>query len=417
MSDVIIIGAGLAGLSCACELTASRVSCQVLEASDAVGGRARTDNVDGFLLDRGFQVLLTAYPEAQRLLDYPALQLCSFDPGSLIRFDGRFHTVADPWRRPSAAFRTMLSPVGSLRDKWKIARLRRDVTRPSLEKLLQSPETSTIDFLRSYGFSPTMIERLFRPFLGGIFLESELQTSSRIFEFVFRMFSLGNAALPSPGMGAMAQQLVTRLPAKTVRLQQRVAKVQPHSVTLASGEELTARAVVVATDLPSAAQLLPGMPHLGSRGATCYYFAAQHAPISEPILVLNGDGRGPINNLCVPSMIAPTYAPGGAHLVSVSVIGRSANAPDVLMASVVHQLTEWFGSAVQGWQHLRTYWIPDALPDRTPASGGVGRKENRIQQGLYVCGDHRDTASINGALRSGRDAAEAIAKSLENEAP
>ena len=417
--DVIIVGAGLAGLACACELTAHGLSCQMLEASDAVGGRARTDTVDGFLLDRGFQVLLTAYPEAQRLLDYPALHLSSFAPGALVRFDGRFHTVADPWRRPTAAFGMLVSPIGTLRDKLTIARLRHDVTRSSLAKLAQSPEASTIDFLRSYGFSPTMIERFFRPFFGGIFLESELQTSSRMFEFVFRMFSLGSAALPSTGMGAIAQQLLTRLPAGTVRFGHRVAKVQPGAVTLASGEEIKASAVVVATDHLSAAQLLPGMPHLGSRGTTCFYFAAQKSPISEPMLVLNGDGRGPINNLCVPSVIAPSYAATGAHLISVTAVGQSAAAqpPDELLAAVISQLTEWFGGAVLGWQHLRTDWIPDALPEQTPASGGSSSKETLVQPGLYVCGDHRDTASINGALSSGRSVAESIAKSLAGKAP
>ncbi len=412
MPETIIVGAGLAGLACACELTTRGLSCQVLEASDTVGGRARTDAVDGFLLDRGFQVLLTAYPEAQRLLDYPALHLSSFAPGALVRFDGRFHTVADPWRQPTASFGMLVSPIGTLRDKLKIARLRHDVTRSSNAKLAPSPETSTIDFLRAYGFSPTFIERFFRPFFGGIFLESDLQTSSRMFEFVFRMFSLGNAALPSAGMGAIAQQLLNRLPPGTVRFEQRVAKVQPYSVTLASGEELKAPAVVVATDHLSAAQLLPGLPHLGSRGTNCFYFAAQESPISEPLLALNGDGQGPVNNVCVPSMIAPSYAPSGAHLISVTVVGQSAQAPDELLAAVINQLTEWFGIIVQDWQHLSTYWIPDALPEQTPASGGIASKQVLVQPGLYICGAHRDTASINGALLSGRRVAEAIVKSL-----
>ncbi len=414
MSEVIIIGAGLAGLACAREATRLGVSCRVLEASDAAGGRARTDVVDGFLLDRGFQVLLTAYPEAQRMLDYPALRLRSFAPGALVRFEGRFHSVVDPWRRPSMALSSLVSPIGSLSDKMRIARLRLRVTRRPLENLFQSPDTSTIDFLREYGFSAKMVERFFRPFLGGIFLERELQTSCHMFEFVFRMFSLGDAALPATGMGAMAEQLLSHLPAECVRFRQKAVEVRPDGVTLASGEELKARIVVVATDPAAAAQLLPEMLRLAFRGTTCFYFAAEKPPISEPMLVLNGEGKGPVNNFCVPSVVAPSYAPSGSHLVSATVVGNSLVAADELLAAVREQLAEWFGRDVLGWRHLRTDWIPNALPEQTPSSGGAAAKETFVRPGLFVWGDHRDTASINGALSSGRRVAEAIVKSLDS---
>ena len=418
MSDVLILGGGLAGLACACELTTRGVSCQILEASDAVGGRVRTDVVDGFLLDRGFQVLLTAYPEAQRQLDYSALQLRAFAPGALVRFEGRFHSVVDPWRRPLGVFRTLASPIGSLGDKVKVARLRQRVTRPPLESIFQSPDRSTLDYLRGCGFSSAMIERFFRPFFGGIFLERELRTSSRMFEFVFRMFSLGNTALPAGGMGAIPQQLLQRLPAGTVRLGQKAVKVGPSAVTMASGEELKARAVVVATNAAAARQLLPQIPGLGSRGTACFYFAAEKPPVSQPILVLNGDGNGPINNLCVPSVVAQSYAPAGAHLVSATVISeapiaQSARASEQQLAAVQNQLVDWFGEDVRRWRHLRTDWIPDALPEQLPTAG-VLAKDTLVQPGLYICGDHRETASINGALASGRSAADAVADALGN---
>jgi len=412
MSEVLIIGAGLAGLACAREATRLGVSCSVLEASDAVGGRARTDVVDGFLLDRGFQVFLTAYPETQRMLDYPALQLHSFAPGALVRFEGRFHRVVDPWRRPQSALSSLVSPIGSFSDKLRVALLRLRVTGRPLENLFQSPETSTIDFLRDYGFSAKMVERFFRPFFGGIFLERELETSSHMLEFVFRMFSLGDAALPASGMGAMAEQLRSHLPADSVRFAQKAVEVRPDGVTLASGEEIKARIVVVATDQAAATRLLPEMPRLAFRSTSCFYFAAEKPPITEPMLVLNGDGQGPVNNVCVPSVVAPSYAPSGSHLVSATVVGNSRVGGDELLAAVRTQLAEWFGRDVLGWRHLRTDWIPQALPEQTLASGGAGAKETLVGPGLYVCGDHRDTASINGALASGRRVAEAIAKSL-----
>jgi phytoene dehydrogenase-like protein len=385
----------------------------LLEASDGVGGRARTDQLDGFLLDRGFQILLTAYPEAQRLLDYPSLQLRPFEPGALVRIDGRFHRIADPWRRPSAALSTLLSPVGTVADKLKLARLRSRLIRAASKVLPQSPETSTIEFLHDCGFSPLMIERFFRPFLSGVFLESELQTSSRMFEFVFRMFSSGDAALPIGGMGSIAQQLLSRLPEGCVRLQQKIAQVAPYFVTLASGQEIRARSVVVATDNAAAAQLLPEIRPLASRGTTCFYFAAENAPISEPVLVLNGERSGPVNNLCVPSVVAPSYAPSGAHLVSATVIGKPGLDTEQFLAAVRNQLAEWFGSDALRWRHIHTYWIPDALPDQSPVAGGANPKENRVRPGLYVCGDHRETASINGAMASGRNTAEAILAALD----
>ena len=197
MFDAIIVGAGLAGLACACDLHEKGLSIIVLEASDAVRGRARTDHFDCFVLDRGFQVLLTAYPEAQKMFDYDALRLQRFENGALVRSGGKFHHLADPWRTPSRAFQTALAPVGSVSDKLKIAQLRRHVNRSSLDRIFDAPETSTSDFLRRFGFSPVVTERFFHPFLSGIFLENKLVTSSRMFEFVFRMFAEGDAALPA----------------------------------------------------------------------------------------------------------------------------------------------------------------------------------------------------------------------------
>ncbi len=420
MTEVAIVGAGLAGLACGRELTSRGLSCVLLEASDGVGGRARTDLVDGFQLDRGFQVLLTAYPEAQRVLDYPSLQLRPFEPGALVRYQGRFHRIADPWRRPSAALGTLVSPVGTLGDKLKLGSLRHKLT--SADSAPRFPETSTLECLSDFGFSPAILERFFRPFLGGIFLERELATSSRMLEFVFRMFSLGEAALPAIGMGAMAAQLASHLPKDSIRLRQKAVRVAPGCVTLASGEEVRARAVVVATDHGTAAQLLPGMRRLSSSGTTCFYFAADRAPVSEPVLVLNGDGVSPgtngglINHLCVPSVVAPSYAPSGKHLVSANVIGQAAAPP---VEEIRSQLVGWFGPNAKSWRHLRTDWIPDALPEQTPVSGGIRHESGLIQSGLiqsgqtqaglYVCGDHCESASINGALASGRFTAEAIA--------
>src|SRR5215217_4323845 len=392
---VYVVGAGLAGLRCARRLHDHGVEATVLEAGDGVGGRVRTDRVEDFLLDRGFQVLLTAYPEAADALDYAKLELRPFYPGAMVRTGGRFATVADPFRRPWDGLRTVLAPVGGLGDKLKVASLRRQVVAGSLEELFARPETTTREALAAHGLSDTIVDRFFRPLFGGILLDRELGTSSRMFEFVYRMLTLGDVALPARGMGAIADQLAGGLP-------------------LADGEQLPARAVGVATDGPTASELLGGEPPApGSVAARCLYFAADTAPVDEPVIVLDGDGEGPVNNLCVPSSVAPGYAPPGAALVSAAVLDRPGlpKGPD-LEAAVLGQLADWFGSGVVAWRHLKTYHIPHAQPAQPPGALDPPERPVRLRFVFYGYGDHRDNASINGALASGRRAAEAVLEDL-----
>ncbi|MBM3226539.1 MAG: FAD-dependent oxidoreductase [Candidatus Tectomicrobia bacterium] len=413
---IVIIGAGLAGLCCARQLHRQGVGFLLLEASDGVGGRIRTDIVEGFRLDRGFQVLLTSYLEAPQVLDYNTLALRPFLPGALVRYGGRFQRLADPWHQPFVALRSLWSPIGSLADKWRVARLRSRSLQGTVEERFRDPEMTTFQALQQAGFSHAMLERFFRPFLGGVFLDPELRTSSRMLHFVFRMFSLGNACLPAAGMEAIPRQLAAALPPASLRLGARVVHVQPDAVRLDTGEALHASAVVVAVEGPAAAQLLgDAMPSAG-QGVTCLYFAAAYPPVAQPVLVLNGEGRGPINNLCVPTVVAPSYGPGDLSLVSVTVLGV-AHDPARLQAEVRAQLRDWFGPAVEAWRHVRTYSIPYALPRQTPPALAIPERSVRWQPGLYVCGDHRDQASIQGAMVSGRRAAEAVLEDLAGRTP
>jgi phytoene dehydrogenase-like protein len=406
--DVIIVGAGLAGLCCAGKLKESGISFQILEASDGVGGRVRTDEVDGFLLDRGFQVLLTAYPEAKSQLDYSTLNLRHFYPGALVYFDRSFKRVADPARRLLEGFLTIFSPVGSILDKVRVAWLRNKVEEGSIEDLFQKPEMTTFEELINAGFSEEIIDRFFRPFFGGIFLDPELSTSSRMFEFIFRMLSKGDISIPAKGMGAISEQLAARLPADSIRTGIQVVSVEESAVTLTVGEKLRARAIVVATDGDEAARLtgLLDPPH--SRSVTCLYFSSDEPPVSEPILILNGEKRGPVNSLSVISQVAPSYAPSNRSLISVNVLGSLEEDDEHLESSVRGQLTDWFGTKVENWKHLRTYRIANAQPEQSTVNPFVSENRSRLKPGIYICGDHRDNGSINGALMSGRKAAEAI---------
>jgi phytoene dehydrogenase-like protein len=407
--DVLIVGAGLAGLACARRLHNRGLTVQVLEASDRVGGRVRTETIDGFRLDRGFQVLLTAYPELRRELDYDALDLHAFTSGALVRYNGGFYRVADPFRHPLDAPATLVGPIGTLADKGRVARAWYDLTEASISELMARDEHTTLEVLRTrWGFSDVMVNRFFRPFLGGIFLDRTLSASSRMFEFVFKMFAEGQTVLPAGGIDQIPKQMRARLPDEAVRLNAPVESIDEQTVTVQSGETLSAPHIVVATDAPAADRLVGNVSPTMGRSTTCLYYAAPHSPLDDPILVLNGDGVGPINNLAVPSDVAPGYAPDDRALVSVTVVEEAPEEQGTLERSVREQLIDWFGLAAGGWTHLKTITVPYALPEQAPPFLSPPEREVRRRPGLYVCGDHTRTASLNGAVASGQAVARAI---------
>lgn len=405
-ADVLIVGAGLSGLVCARELVAAGKRVQLFDAADAVGGRVRTDVVDGFRLDRGFQVLLTAYPETKHYLDYEGLDLKRFFDGALVRTAKGFERVADPIRQPTSALDTLGSSIGTLGDKLRIGALRLGVTKGSLDEVFVREEMTTAAALRDrWGFSDRIIDSFFRPFLGGILLDGDLNASSRMFEFVFRMFSQGQAAVPALGMGELPKQLARGLD-DVIQLNARVTRVTPTEVELEDGTVWTGEAVVLATDVGAAGALTKEITHTGARSVTNLYFAVEQAPVSDPVLVLNGTGKGLINNLVVMSNVSKAYSPDDRSLVSITVLGDPEPETE---AKVRAELAEWYPAlASASWSHLRTYHIPYALPEQAPPFLSPRDKAVRLPSGLFVCGDHRETASLNGAMRSGRLAAEAV---------
>src|SRR4051794_32781063 len=360
--DVAVVGAGLAGLCAARRLTEAGRTVAVYEASDGVGGRVRTDVVDGFRLDRGFQVYDTAYPESARVLDHDALDLKSFPNGALLRLAGRFHRLVDPRQDPLHAWQAALAPFGSWKDKAALARLGLRVRLTDGQRLLDRPETTAYQSFRQDGLSEEAIDHLLRPFLSGVLLEDELSTSSRYVELVLRSFVRGRQAVPAGGMQAIPEQLADRLDEPVV-LGAAVAAARPGGLELADGGSVRAEAVVVATDPGAAHRLLPALgPPPKPRRTTTYYYAADVSPTAgSGLICLNGNGRrdGPIGNVLALTDRAPSYGP--RPLIQASTL--AAGIPEPVIR---RQLHAWFGPVVETWEHLDRVDVPYALPAAEP---------------------------------------------------
>ncbi len=411
---VIIVGGGIAGLTCARHLFSQGLVVQILEASARIGGRIKTDEQDGFLLDRGFQVLQTAYPEAQRVLDYARLNLRYFAPGAMIRIRGRFHTIADPRRRPGRMLTTLTAPIGSLGDRLRLLRFARQVGGGSLARIFERPEQTSMAMLRAEGFSETMIRRFFVPFFGGVCLDPQIRASSRVLAYVLRMFATGEAALPAGGMAQIPGQLARDLPDGCIRTGVRAITVDADGVRLEDGTRLPALAVVVATEAPEAERLLGRPSDARSIGETCVYFSCRRRKWHPPYLVLNGEGRGPINNLVFPNVVSADYAPADRSLVAVVVLGVPDQSDADLVDQVRNHLVDWFGVQAQTWDHLHTYRIAHALPDQSPPTPDPTRPQAMVAPGLFVCGEYGSLPGIQWAMVSGRRAAQGVADYLRS---
>ncbi|HEY0109672.1 MAG TPA: NAD(P)/FAD-dependent oxidoreductase [Fibrella sp.] len=413
---IVIIGAGMAGLTCANYLQQRGREVLVLDTQNVPGGRVRTDVVDGFRLDRRFQILLTAYPETQRLLNYTALNLQRFRSGAAIHHEepsgGKWMKLLNPFKEPLSVFETLVSPVGTLADKIRVAELIRHVQSLSTSDMFNQPATTTATYLRNRGFSEQMIERFFRPFFGGVFLEDDMSTSSNFFDFCFKNFFLGDAAIPALGMGEIPKQLANRLPDDSIRLNTPVDRIAGKIIHLASGESITAEAVVLAVDAHSAANLLgdPVPPTTQFNHTTCTYFAAPMAERPESLradklLLLNTKRSAAVHNIAILSDVAPAYAPADQILISVSTQELIQVDAEALAKQIRSELTGWFGESVKGWRHIQTYHLPEALPTYGP---DARHRPLRLSDTLYQCGDQTAYPSLNAAMQTGRLVAEML---------
>jgi len=400
-AEVVVVGAGLAGLSAATRLVAAGVDVQVLEAGGHAGGRLATERIDGFVVDRGFQVLNTGYPRAADL-DLDALRLGWFERGAVVRVDGRAHRVVDPRQRPSEVIGTATARIGSLRDKAALAAFSLRAGYAPVGRLLAAPERTAERSLRAAGVGDTALERFFRPFLAGVLLEDELTTSSRYLDLLWRSFVRGSIGLPADGMQAVGEQLAGRLGEGRLHLHRAVRAVAPGSVLTDAGR-WSADAVVVATDPATAAQLLPAVDASAPRQVTTHFHVLPASPWRAPLIVL-GQPQGRLVNTVVLSDAQPGYSPDGRALVASSTLAPTGE--DEVRA----EIAEAHDVAPSDLDHLTSVTVPGAQPAAVPPLRL--RRPVDLGDGVFVCGDHRDTPSIQGAMASGARAARAVLRAL-----
>jgi phytoene dehydrogenase-like protein len=416
---ITIVGAGIAGLAAARTLADAGHAVRVLEASDRVGGRVATDRVattDGeFLVDRGFQIFLSAYPEAPRFLDLRALELRSFLPGALVWNGGRAAPIAHPLREPFAAIAGVLRGVLPLGDALRMVPFARAAQRGPRDGPGAPSGRTAEAALRAAGISPRTIDLFFRSFFGGVFFDRSLRTDDSRLSFLLRMFAEGFACVPASGMGEVARQMAAPI-AGSVRTRTRVARIERGGtrVVLASGEIVESDATVVATGAHELRALAPELPEIAWCGTLSAWFATPDPTDLPSWLVLNGSGRGVFNHGAAMSAIAPGYAPPGCGLFVANAAFLPAS-PDSALDTAEDMLRTIGGilgrGRVAGWQPIAVQRIPHAIPRQWPEDL-ARRLPDALGAHAFVAGDHLEDASINGAMRSGRLAAERCMRAL-----
>ncbi|MEU6577006.1 NAD(P)/FAD-dependent oxidoreductase [Streptomyces sp. NPDC046805] len=437
-ADVVIVGAGIAGLSAAHRLTRAGVATAVLEAAPCVGGRMSTEKVDGFRLDRIGQLLSTSYPELRLAPGLDDLVLRPFAPGVLLHRDGRRHragalgsagsargalhvvrALAANAPRPSApssagAGGERAQALGAARSPMLgfgvPLRLRAELARIAatpVERILARPESSTAQALASRGAGARTLDGFLRPLLAALLCDPELTTSSRCADLALRSFASGRLCVPEGGADALPELLARALPPGTVHTGVRATSVSTTSVTTDHGE-IRCRAVLVATDARAAAALLPGLRVPDFHPVTVVHHATDEPPATGASLLLDSDRGGPVAHTAVVSEVDPSRAPAGRALVSSTVLGTP---PEDVDAAVRTHLSRLYGTSTRRWETLAVHHTPEAVPAMRPPHDL--RRPVRLLAGLYVCGDHRDTSTVQGALHSAHRAASAILTDLD----
>ncbi len=405
-----IIGAGISGLIAAKVLEEHGYSPTILEATASVGGRVKSDIIEGYTLDHGFQVLLTSYPAAKKYLDFKTLDLQELLPGAIIFKDGKSQTIGDPLRNISFLFTTIFSTVGSISDKIKILKLNTYLQKKDLKKIFAAPEKTTLQYLQDFGFSKDIITQFFKPFFSGIFLEPNLETSSRMFEFVYKMFGNGFAAIPKNGMQAIPNQLFASLEKTKIQFETRVKEVKNNTIILADGTEIESNFTIIATE---ASSLISNLQNQEIEWKSCdtLYFETENRILKNPIIGLIADENSLINNIFYHTSIATTTK-NKKELVSVTVVKKHDLDEQSLIKTVQIELEQFCG--IKDVTFLKRYEIKKALPKLTNLQYKLSHTETQLNSAVFLAGDVLLNGSLNAAMIAGEKAALGVIKTLED---
>ncbi|WP_373056543.1 FAD-dependent oxidoreductase [Zunongwangia sp. H14] len=404
-----IVGAGLSGLTAARILEANGYYPAIYDKAEKPGGRLQTDIVEGYQLDRGFQVLLSAYPKLKEYANMDALELQPLKPGAVIFSEGKKHRIGDPFRDPSALLPTIFSNIGALADKWKILKLTLELRKKSPEEIFSSKEMSTLQYLQEQDFSEKIINSFFRPFFGGIFLEPELKTSSRMFKFIFKMFGEGRAVIPKTGIKALPAQMAANLKHTTFHFNSTVKEVRNEGLIFSEEKKAASHFTIIATE---AEELVPNLRGQEVKWKSCYnfYFTTKNRVIDDAVIGLIADKEALINNIFYPTAIA-VEEKGEQQLLSVTVIKESPLSPEELKEKIIQELRRYCGIKVQ--KFIKYYRIKKALPDLTQCQYDMDPTETRLTTQIFMAGDQLLNGSQNAAILAGERAAWGIISILE----
>ena len=405
-----IIGAGVSGLIAAQILENYGYHPTIIEASSAVGGRVKSDVVKGYSLDRGFQVLLTSYPAAKKYLDYDGLALQKLLPGATIFKNGKAQTIGDPLRKLSLLFPTLLSSIGSLADKVNILKLNARLKKKKIPAIFKTEEKTTLQYLKDFGFSNEIITDFFKPFFSGIFLEPNLETSSRMFEFVYKMFGEGLAVIPKNGIQAIPNQLKNKLRQTEIKLNTAVKQVKNNLIILEDGEEIKSDFTIVATE---ASALISNLKNQETQWKSCdtLYFECEKRAINKPLIGLISDENALINNIFYPTSVA-TNALGNKEILSVTIVKKHDLNEAELIAKTTADLNTFCG--IFDLRFLKRYQIKKALPQLSNIQYELSSTETQLNSSLFLAGDQLLNASLNAAMIAGERAAMGVIKTLED---